>query len=296
MALKAFMLAMACTAVMPLQALAAHSCEYVFAAELTTVPEAFYQRLGGKPLNDKSIDSEKTLANVLKLTEKLFQANSRNVEQGRVYNPIRLSDYSVESVKLMPGKFADGYGVFIVKLKSRVDEDDISYEYVRSNGVAAFMDKSLQFRQEGHHDPLVKRYKAAYLEHETVRLVDQGEVYLSSLPDQIQLSRVMNASEKIQWARGNPIKVGPFGAKTHFAVNYFKFQGNEPVLIPFSKQELLQAYRRGDVEVNTYDVLKRDEIWTGKIDLEFEVVFNGLKAMESLRPHLQKVLVHQTAD
>lgn len=289
---QALLLAMLFTAVGPSMAFAAHSCEHVFTAEIKSVPEVFYHRLISKSLTAANAETAVVNTRVVKLSEVLFQENSNAVEQGRVYNPIRLSDFTVESAKLMPGKNLEGYGLFIVKLRSRID-GDTAYEYVRSNGFAAFLDKSLQFRQENQHDPLVKRYKASYLENESVKIVDQGEVFISSLPEQIHLTRVMHSIEQQQWIQDKPIRVGAFGAKLHFGVNYFKFQQAEPTLIAYSKKQLLEAYRRGDVEVNTYDALPRTEMWTGKIDLEFEVVFNGLKAMESLRPYLKESLLHQ---
>jgi hypothetical protein len=61
-------------------------------------------------------------------------------------------------------------------------------------------------------------------------------------------------------------------------------------MVPYSREQLLEAYRRGDVEINTYDVVDRMQLWRGKIDLEMEVVFVGPKAQRTLRPIMQETL------
>ncbi|WP_413587034.1 hypothetical protein [Bdellovibrio sp. HCB274] len=282
------------TAVLPFHAYGAHSCEYVFAQEITTVPRVFFKRLISKTLLENSVQNSQIKAQIAKLAEAVLHENSRTIEKGRAYNKVKMTDFTVADVKLMPGNLVDGYGLFIVKLVNKHD-GDIEFEQIRSNGSAAFVDRSFQFRDGISNDPLVRRFKAAYLdENGSVKSMDQGEVFISSLPEQIKLSRVMNQAEREQWVDGTPIKTGPFGARTHFAVNYFKFQKQEPYLIPYSKEQLLAAYRRGDVEINTYDVISHGDLWHGKIDLEFEVVFAGIKAMESLRPHLQESLRQDT--
>jgi hypothetical protein len=278
------------TAVLPFHAYAAHSCENVFAEEITVVPRVFYKRIISKNLTETSAQNTQIKAQIAKLAESVLHENAKTIEKGRAYNKVHMTDFLVEDVKLMPGNLVDGYGLFIVKLRNKND-GDVEFEQIRSNGHAAFIDRSFQFRDRISNDPLVRRFKAAYLdENGTIKTVDQGEILISSLPDQINLSRVMNSSEREQWVDGKPIQIGPFGARTHFAINYFKFQKQEPYLIPYSKQQLLDAYRRGDIEINTYDVVSRYELWRGKVDLEFEVVFTGLNAMETLRPLLQETL------
>lgn len=277
----------ALTAVLPIHAYAAHSCEHVFAEEIQSVPRVFYKRLISKSLAEASTNTDLIKANVAKLALAVLHENSFVIEKGRAYNRVRMTDFTVEEVKLIPGQYVDGYALFMVKLRNQRD-GDTEFERVRSNGYAAFIERSFQFRQDlTSQEPVVKRFKAAYLENDSVKTVDQGEVLISSLPDQVNLSRVMNQSEREQWVDDKPIHIGPFGARTHFAINYFKFQKQEPYLIPYSKQQLLEAYRRGEVEINTYDSISRYEMWRGKIDLEFEVVFTGIKAMESLRPLLK---------
>ncbi len=286
-------LLMVLTAVMPFQAHAAPSCEAVFSEEISTVPRVFYKRLISKNLTENTPANAQLKLQIAKLADVLLHENSRTIESARAHGKfinMPMTDLIVEDVKLIPGKFVDGYGVFIVKLRNR-NSGDVEFEQIRSNGFAAFIDRSFQFRDKASDDPVIKRFKAVYVdENGTVQTVDQGEVFISSLPDQIHLSRVMNQVEREQWVDGKPIKTGPFGARTHFAINYFKFQKQEPYLIPYSKELLLAAYRRGEVEINTYDVISHNEFWHGKIDLEFEVVFAGLKSMETLRPLLQETL------
>ncbi|WP_142700215.1 hypothetical protein [Bdellovibrio sp. ZAP7] len=278
------------TAVLPFHAHGAHSCEYVFAEELLVVPRVFYKRIVSKNLVENSAQNNQIKAQIAKLAEAVLHENSRTIEKGRAYNKVHMTDFTVADVKLMPGNLVDGYGLFIVKLINKHD-GDIEFEQIRSNGYAAFVDRSFQFRDGISNDPVVRRFKASYVdENGTIKTADQGEIFISSLPDQINLSRVMNQTEREQWVDGKPIKTDPFGARTHFAVNYFKFQKQEPYLIPFSKEQLLNAYRRGDVEINTYDMVSHNELWHGKVDLEFEVVFTGIKSMETLRPLLQETL------
>ncbi|WP_413293993.1 hypothetical protein ACLSU7_02560 [Bdellovibrio sp. HCB185ZH] len=278
------------TAVLPIRAQAAHSCEYVFAEEVSSVPRVFYKRIISKSLSENSAQNTQTKQQIAKLAEAVLHENSRIIEKARTYNKVHLTDFTVADVKLMPGNLVDGYGLFIVKLINKHD-GDIEFEQIRSNGHAAFLDRSFQFRDGISNNPVVRRFKASYVdENGLIKTVDQGEILISSLPDQIHLSRVMTQAEREQWVDGKPIQVGPFGARTHFAINYFKFQKQEPYLIPYSKAQLLEAYRRGDIEINTYDVISRYELWRGKVDLEFEVVFTGLKSMETLRPLLQETL------
>jgi hypothetical protein len=279
-------LLIALTAVLPFHVYGAHSCQHVFAEEIEAVPRAFYKRLNSKSLLEASANTEAIKANVAKLAQAVLHENSAVIEKGRSYNSARMTDLTVEEIKQIPGQYIDGYALFMVKLRDR--HGDTEFERVRSNGQAAFIERSFQFRQDlTSKEPIVKRFKATYLENDSVKTIDQGEVYISSLPDQINLSRVMNQAEREQWVDGKPIHTGPFGARTHFAVNYFKFQKQEPYLFAYSRQQLLEAYRRGNVEINTYDSISHSEMWHGKIDLEFEVVFTGVKAMESLRPLLQ---------
>ncbi|WP_413582393.1 hypothetical protein [Bdellovibrio sp. HCB288] len=278
------------TAVLPIHSHGAHSCEHVFAEEIQSVPRGFYKRLVSKSLLEQSATTDLIKANIAKLAEAVLHANSREIESGRAYNRLRMTDFAVEEVKLIPGQYVDGYGIFIVKLRSKLD-GDIEFERIRSNGQAAFIERSFQFRQDLKSiDPVVKRFKAAYLENDSITTVDQGEVLISSLPEQIKLSRVMSQQERELWLNNQPFKIGLFGARTHFAVNYFKFQKQEPYMIPYSKQQLLEAYRRGEIEINTYDSISHMEMWHGKIDLEFEIVFTGFKAMDALRPLLKESL------
>ncbi|UYL08173.1 hypothetical protein B9G69_014065 [Bdellovibrio sp. SKB1291214] len=278
------------TAVLPIPAYATLSCDNVFAEEIETVPRVFYKRLISKSLLEASANTELIKANIAKLASAVLHENSAVIKNGRAYNSVPMTDFVVQEVKLIPGQYVDGYALFIVKLRSQRD-GDVEFERIRSNGYAAFIERSFQFRQDlASQEPPAKRFKAAFLENETVKMIDQGEVFISSLPDQINLSRVMNQAEREQWVEDKPLRTGPFGARTHFAVNYFKFQKQEPYLIPYSKQQLLKAYRNGDVEINTYDSIPHHEMWHGKIDLEFEVVFTGIKAMESLRPLLKNGL------
>lgn len=279
-------LLIALTAVLPFHAYGAHSCEHVFAEEIQVVPRAFYKRLNSKSLLEVNANTDLIKANVAKLAMTVLHENSAVIEKGRSFNSARMTDLRVEEVKQIPGQYVDGYALFMIKLRDR--NGDSEFERIRSNGQAAFVERSFQFRQDlTSKEPVVKRFKAAYLEGDAIKTIDQGEVYISSLPNQINLSRVMNQAEREQWIDGKPLKTGPFGARTHFAVNYFKFQKQEPYLFAYSRQQLLEAYRKGDVEINTYDSISHQEMWHGKIDLEFEVVFTGVKAMESLRPLLQ---------
>ncbi|MEK2687787.1 hypothetical protein [Bdellovibrio sp. GT3] len=278
------------TAVLPIHSHGAHSCEHVFAEEIPSVPRGFYKRLISKSLLEQSTASDTTKANIAKLAETVLHANSKEIELGRAYNRLRMTDFLVEEVKLIPGDYVDGYGLFIVKLRSKID-GDIEFERIRSNGHAAFIDLSFQYRQDMKSaEPVVKRYKASYLENDSVKTIDQGEVFISSLPEQIKLSRVMNQIEREQWLEDQPFRIGSFGARTHFAVNYFKFNRQQPYMIPYSRQQLLEAYRRGEVEINTYNATSHTEMWHGKIDLEFEIVFAGFKAMDTLRPLMKESL------
>ncbi|WP_413575574.1 hypothetical protein ACLVWU_14595 [Bdellovibrio sp. HCB290] len=278
------------TAVLPIHVYGAHSCEHVFAEEIQAVPRVFFHRLISKNLLEPSANTDLVLANVAKLAEAVLHENSKIIESGRAYNRLRMTDFVVEQVKLIPGKYVDGYGIFMVKIRNKIN-GDIEFEPVRSNGRAAFVERSFQFRKDlKSSEPVVNRFKATYLENDSVKSIDQGEVLISSLPEQIKLSRVMSQSEREQWLKDKSVLFGSYGARTHFAINYFKFQKQEPYMIPYTRQQLLEAYRRGEVEINTYDATPHMQMWRGKIDLEMEVVFVGLGAMNGLRPTMKEAL------
>ena len=163
---------------------------------------------------------------------------------------------------------------------------------VRSNGRFTFLSSTYLYRS---NDQRVKHYKAVYLENDEIKVVDQGQAILASLPETMILSRNLGPEEHSRWLTGQPFQ-SRFGQKVHFAPFYFEFRG-KPYQIKISKEDLLQLYAAGLLEINVYDAvnLKRAAVSMvlPPVGLEFELVFTGKAAVDRLAPMMQRDLATQ---
>ena len=92
----------------------------------------------------------------------------------------------------------------------------------------------------------------------------------------------MSEEERQGWINNVPYRSHTFGAKVHFAPNYFIFNNVEPYLMKISKADIISFYERGELEINTYDPLFEDEMRLTELGLEFEFVFVGESALDKL--------------
>lgn len=166
---------------------------------------------------------------------------------------------------------------------------------IRSNGSVAFISSSFNYRKNEN----VQKYKAAYFKNGKILMADQGELILSSIPEgPIMLSRSMQKAERLAWLEGKTLTF-MYPNKVHFAPVYYKYT-SEPYLIPFTKAELVEFYRSGELEINTYDAIGTNNPSKGmtmtELGLEFELVFVGQQAIEKIRPRMVENLRQQVLD
>lgn len=160
---------------------------------------------------------------------------------------------------------------------------------VRTNGKVMFLDKSWMYRQ---NDNVVQRFFATTLDGRgRVRLVDQGRLILSTLPEDFQLSRSMSETERLRWVDNEPFW-SHYGQKVHFAPNFYKFR-NEPYLVNITKTQLQNFYNSYMLEINSYDLVgstRAPGMVMTKLGMEFECVFVGTPAISRLQPILRDQL------
>lgn len=164
---------------------------------------------------------------------------------------------------------------------------------VRTNGQVAFLDRSYRFREPRK----AKKFVAAFLKDSKIEFVDQGLLVLESLPAKVQLSRSLSAKEKEIWIQGGIPQSG-FGPKLHFGLNEYWYRGEKPALFRIEKTWLLEAYRAGHLEINTYDstgAYAAGEKARTAFGLEVELVLVGQPALEQIAPLMKSQLLKPPA-
>lgn len=176
-----------------------------------------------------------------------------------------------------------GYKNFILKA---VDKNGLEYKknhlQLRTNGQVAFLGQTYMLRTLTE----IQKYKAVYFDGSQVKSVDQGDLILSTLPHDLKISRSMSETERNRWLNNEPFW-SSYGQKIHFAPSYFKFR-NEPYLVPMTRAQLFEFYKRGELEINTYDV--NPDMTLMDIGIEFELVFFGENAVKNLYPLMKEPL------
>ncbi|MBL7671088.1 MAG: hypothetical protein JNM39_11455 [Bdellovibrionaceae bacterium] len=208
-----------------------------------------------------------------------------------------------------------GYEVFsaFVVVYSERDKQPLRQKVAiefRTNGHFAFLSNTFLFRTEllREYTQRTFHYSAVFFENDSIRIVDQGEAIISSLPVALNLSRSMSSAEREEWLSGIISRSPRFGEKIHFAPQYM-YYNQMPYLIPVTRRFLLDAYRRGEIEINTYDNAPEPTdpqieawgqnvglMWMGELKLEFEIVFTGKAGLTLLKPLMRDALRQQTLD
>lgn len=264
------------------------SCSKFFSSTpIDTIPGIFERlRLEQVPAQMGQI---KALAKVL------LAENYNSLGKGFEPRAFDIKDLVIESIDIssaLRNRKSNGYLSFKVVLREPLT-NGINIVQIRSNGRVAFISATYAFRTSMPVEKeTAKYYKAVYHSDKGIQKVDQGEVLLASMPKNFQISRSMSEIERTRWINGEPF-LSRYGQKVHFAPGYFKYDPNNlPFQTPVSRKQILEAYRRGEIEINIYDdhSAHKDSMWMGDVKLEFEIVFVGLEGVKTLRPILEDSL------
>lgn len=264
------------------------SCNKFFSnSPINTIPGVF------EKLKLAQVPSQ--MGQIKALVKTLLAENAANMGRGHgipkseLFKDIEIS--SIRPIDRLSDEKSDGYLSFEVHLlKNGYALSEALH--IRTNGRVAFISSTYKFRTAERGREMAKHYKAAYHSDTGIKTIDQGEVLLAAMPKNFHLSRTMSETERGRWIKDEPFWSN-YGQKVHFAPQYYKFGGSKtPFQVSVSRQQILDAYHRGEVEINVYDdhSVERNPMWMGKVKLEFEIVFVGLDGVERLRPILRDSL------
>lgn len=160
---------------------------------------------------------------------------------------------------------------------------------IRTNGHVAFIARSYLYRKPEKQ----VRFRAAFLQDGNILTMDQGELILSTLPENFVIARVMGDEEKQNWVNQTFRRSHVFGTKLHFAPLFFQMKaGDKPVLVPITRTQLTEFYRKGKLELNSYDLLSGDmRMVDNSLGMEYEIVFIGEDAIVQLTPLLRRAIL-----
>ena len=256
-------------------------CEGIFGQPRTKVTGLFES-----PANHQD---PTTLAKVVRLTEKLVEANKENISRGSYWNRPELANATDLKIELTGTSTNDGnFTTYAFQGTGSTPTGNVSFPVnVRSNGEVAFLDSTWQYRDNNSFE--VKRYNAVHFREGSIRTVDQGETILESLPEQMTIARQMSNVERSRWISGESYYPSSlYGKRVHFMPNKSRFNKSyEPYFIHLSRAELLEFYRRGELEINVYESSGMD---LTSIKLDFELVFIGETAIQNLAPIMKTQL------
>lgn len=186
---------------------------------------------------------------------------------------------------------------------SRQDRIAGPYDYVsaRTNGAAIFIEESYDYSQDSGSKQIFN--VAVRTEKNETVIVNQTKAILDTLPDEITLSRVMTEGEHKIWTEGGKVENlrsqgagegsrSEISARTTFALNYFEFGGDKPVIVTIPKKVLQDLFNQGQLVINTYnDILDPyqglSEDALTPFGLEVEVVVLSNKGREAIRPYME---------
>lgn len=159
---------------------------------------------------------------------------------------------------------------------------------MQSDGQISLLADSFKFRQATQ-----MKYRGM-AESERGRLnFDVGELVLQSLPQEVQLSRSMNDTERTLWLEGRIESLGSagFNHKVHFAYKFYEFFGESPYIVKLPKEVLVKLYNEKALEINSYEVKENNShfgmphIAQTTFGLTFELVFFK-EAIPQIQPYL----------
>lgn len=164
---------------------------------------------------------------------------------------------------------------------------------VRSNGKVAFLDTTWMYRKNSSNE--IKRYKAAYVDGDGIKTVDQAEIIIDGFPEQMILSRNMSGRERNRWVNDKPYFPSiHYGNRVHFMPHSSRFDPSwEPYFIQISKKELLEFYHRGELEINIYESNLHMDLSKVDVKINFEMVFIGDQGVANLAPYMKAQLQDQ---
>lgn len=265
-------------------------------AQAPLCQEVFHSAVTIPHIMDKNAGptSTRTTERVTELAFELLKSNAKALAVGEYRKIEHLSespkiDLRLKRVNNTENKYAT-YEFYGSLSKEGTPFYNFNVE-VRSNGEVAFIDRTWQYRINTSTD--VKKYNAVYFDGDKIRSADQGEAILRSLPEAMTISRNMSGKERTRWINGEsyfPSRL--YGLRVHFMPNKSQFDAHwEPYYIHFTRQELLDFYNRGELEINIYEVNTRMDLTN--VPLNFEFVFIGEQAVQHLAPYMQKQLSEQ---
>lgn len=299
---------------------ASKRCGALFSDSKTPVIKGLFAILK----NDQVAASERRIK---ELAKALFEANvfegsgaaKKFNYKEQTYELIRSELLAIEQT----GADARGYQEFKVMLNvtEKLKKDEPLYGKlagevsqvqetfrIRTNGQVAFLHNTWTNRPHSIRAQKALEYKAVYFDGNQIKSADQGEIIISSLPDSFNLSRAMSEKERLLWLDEKAFASPGYGQRIHFAPQYFYFN-RMPYFIPVTKKQLFEAYRRGEVEINTYENMgsfthvddrRHGEyvipMWMGDLKLEFEIVFVGEIGVKTAGDILRAGLKQQNLD
>lgn len=224
---------------------------------------------------------------ILSVTKALLSANKNDVELEDFFLKRK---YKITQIYTPSEKYSGEFKIYQVELQMETYATKLG---IRFNGKMAFLDKSFGYRN--YRSMSAKKYKAIVVDNlGQLRPTDQGELLLRALPEDVLLSRSLNEKKREEWLSDSIPAVTYF--RQHFAYQYYKFDKREPYFFTFTKQELLDLYFAGALEINTYDATGKyamPELARNPVGIEFELVFIGSKGYDLIKERMKDGLRQQ---
>jgi hypothetical protein len=188
------------------------------------------------------------------LIQALFEANPPEAETTplsmvHMHLPVGKappSQWSIQSLHLAQDH--DRYPYLMARV---LNGDQLTEMYVRTNGQAAFIDRSYHALQgEG-----LRSFRFAYLGDGYIGTDDQARFLLRQLPPTTALSRVMSEAEAEIWKHGDPTQLdSSFVSKgTHLGLANYRYRHEDPYQFDVPREVLERIHAKGQLVANTYE-------------------------------------------
>jgi hypothetical protein len=189
---------------------------------------------------------------------------------------------------------------------SRFGDVKVFEKDFRSNGYLAFLHNS--YRDHQKHEALRMFFTyspefsfLASRKQARVKVYEQTDFVLSTLPETLELSRVMTKTEADLWQLGSSTEIKTYynNGGTHFALKEYLFPNREPSLlyyIQIPKDVFYDLRARDLLVVNTYPSVVDDLVWgmvaqnQTSFGLEIEIVVLKSEGRKILEPYMKSMV------
>lgn len=244
--------------------------------------------------------SSETIHRVTMLAKQLITANAAVVSSGetsfiRGATEFTRIELTYEIMAIGPSRYAT-----YVFQGTGINKDGTQTYFthlVRSNGQVAFLNSTWRFRERSNSVP--KAFNIVYFDGDEIKIADQANAILQTLPEDVTISRTMGENEMNFWLSGRSnFESKLYGARLHFFPDRSRFKPEiEPVFLTMPREKLLEFYRRHELEINIYEEDRGVELQMDltHVPLGVEFVFSGKAGIEQIAPYLKEQILESNS-